>query len=88
MFAEVNCFDGLLEQLEGTRKNFENSLNIGTVAASVNVAELLSVTKSLKTLENYKIRWEGVTNCLIKEAKLLSSIRGVGAQANKFLSTW
>lgn len=80
--AHINVLDGPVKQLKGKDKMLEYFVAIGILVTSINVADILPITQSIKTLSKDGIKWKDITSCPIKKAKLLSSNSGAGTQAN------
>lgn len=76
----------LLEQLQSMGTMLDNTLSVGILVASIQVAELAPVTAATKTLAESDLKWESVRNRLIEKTQTLTS-RTVSARESAVSSS-
>lgn len=62
----IDRVERLVEKLEGMNTNLETELVIGILTESIYVEELKSTTAAMKNISDDKLKWEDVTERLIK----------------------
>ena len=69
----IDKLAGIIEQLRSMGTNFDDSLAIGILVASIEVPELGPATAAIKTLADKDVKWEDVCARLIDESKTMKS---------------
>lgn len=69
MSKHVDRLAGLIAQLRRMGTNFDETLAIGILVASVEAQPLLSVTAAIKTISEKDLKWEDVASRLMDEVR-------------------
>lgn len=80
--THVDKIAALIKQIRSMGTTFEDTLAVGMLVASIQVAEPAPITAFINTLSDDRITWDADTTQSIKETQSLSNITNSDARAN------